>query len=119
MGIETHIDTPLAKAVRAVGSQSAFGRLVGKSQTSVFEAVRDRRLIWPEAVLKVEAATGISRHDLRPDLYPREPAPAPRSASPPAAEDAPATPTSVSPSPSGDEADDGRGVDLSPGSTVS
>jgi DNA-binding transcriptional regulator YdaS (Cro superfamily) len=25
-----------------------------------------------ERVLAVEAATGISRHDLRPDLYPRE-----------------------------------------------
>ena len=25
-----------------------------------------------ERVLDVEAATGVSRHDLRPDLYPRE-----------------------------------------------
>lgn len=25
-----------------------------------------------EYVLKIEAATGVSRHDLRPDIYPRE-----------------------------------------------
>lgn len=73
MGIESRVDTPLAEAVRKVGSQSAFGRLVGKSQTSVFEALRDNRPLWPEAVLKVEEATGISRHRLRPDVYGPEP----------------------------------------------
>jgi DNA-binding transcriptional regulator YdaS (Cro superfamily) len=29
--------------------------------------------LWAEMVLKVEAATGISRHELRPDIYPIEP----------------------------------------------
>lgn len=73
MGIESRLDTPLAEAVRQVGSQSAFGRLVGKSQASVFEALRDNRPLWPEAVLTVEEATGISRHRLRPDVYGPEP----------------------------------------------
>jgi DNA-binding transcriptional regulator YdaS (Cro superfamily) len=72
MGIEATIDSPLARAVREVGSQSAFGRLVGKSQASVHELLRDGKQLWAEAVLTVEAATGVSRHDLRPDLYPRE-----------------------------------------------
>lgn len=74
MGIESRVNTPLAEAVRKVGSQSAFGRLVGKSQTSVFEALRDDRPLWPESVLKVEEVTGISRHRLRPDVYGPEPA---------------------------------------------
>ncbi|MDQ0305303.1 transcriptional regulator [Ancylobacter polymorphus] len=34
-----------------------------------------RRRVPAERVLDVERITGISRHDLRPDLYPREPAP--------------------------------------------
>ena len=79
MGIESNIESPVAEAVRKVGSQSAFGRLCGKSQTSVYELLQDGRPLWAEAVLKVEAATGVSRHDLRPDLYPRdEPVPSGR-----------------------------------------
>lgn len=31
------------------------------------------RPLAPEHVLTVEAATGVSRHDLRPDIYPRDP----------------------------------------------
>jgi DNA-binding transcriptional regulator YdaS (Cro superfamily) len=73
MGIESRLESPLAEAVRKVGSQSAFGRLVGKSQTSVFEALRDDRPLWAESVLAVEEATGISRHRLRPDVYGPEP----------------------------------------------
>lgn len=74
MGIEASIDTPLAHAVRKVGSQSAYGRLVGRNQTSIYERLRDRKPVDAEDVLVVEAATGISRHVLRPDLYPAEPA---------------------------------------------
>lgn len=33
----------------------------------------DRRNVPAERVLDVERITGISRHDLRPDLYPRDP----------------------------------------------
>lgn len=70
MGIEATLDTPLAESVRKVGSQSAFARLVGKSQTSVYGLLRDSKALWPESVLTVEAATGVSRHKLRPDIYP-------------------------------------------------
>lgn len=74
MGIESRIDSALAKAVRKAGSQSAFGRLIGKSQTSVHEWLRDGKALPAEHVLAVERETGVSRHDLRPDIYPREPA---------------------------------------------
>lgn len=76
MGIESSIDTPLAQAVRIAGSQSAFGRMIGRSQASVHDWLRKKMPLPAEHVLKVEAETGVSRHDLRPDLYPREPAPA-------------------------------------------
>lgn len=76
MGIESRLNTPLAEAVRKVGSQSAFARLVGKSQASVHQLLSEERPLWAASVLKVEAKTGVSRHDLRPDLYPRDRAPA-------------------------------------------
>lgn len=78
MGIETSLDSVLARAVRSVGSQSAYARLVGRSQTWVFQCLRDRKPVKAEHVEIVERETGISRHDLRPDLYPREAAPPPR-----------------------------------------
>jgi DNA-binding transcriptional regulator YdaS (Cro superfamily) len=72
MGIEHRIESPLAQAVRKMGSQSAFARLISMSQTTVYEWLRDQRPLPAEHVLGVEAATGISRHDLRPDIYPIE-----------------------------------------------
>ncbi|WP_288338556.1 YdaS family helix-turn-helix protein [uncultured Sphingomonas sp.] len=75
MAIEHDLDSVLAKAVRNAGSQSEFGRIVGRRQSTIREWLLAGR-VSHTAVLDVEAATGISRHDLRPDLYPREVAPA-------------------------------------------
>lgn len=69
MGIEANLESPLAEAVRKVGSQSAFARLVGKSQASVFTRLRDGKPLWAESVLTVEAATGVTKEQLRPDIY--------------------------------------------------
>lgn len=83
MGIEANLDSPLAEAVRKIGSQSAFARLVGKHQASVHGLLRDGKPLWPESVLTVESATGVSKHRLRPDVYGPETADvAPYSASP-------------------------------------
>ena len=79
MGIEAHLESPLAEAVRRAGGQSAFARVVGLSQGYIHTLLR-KELPLPadnEVVLKAEAATGVSKHDLRPDIYPRDPAPAP------------------------------------------
>lgn len=76
MAVEHHSDSALAKAVRWMGSQSAFARLIGRAQQTVNDWLRDGRPLPAEYVLTVEAATGISRHELRPDLYPVEDAPA-------------------------------------------
>jgi DNA-binding transcriptional regulator YdaS (Cro superfamily) len=86
MAIEHDLDSELAKAVRAAGSQSAFGRLIGRRQSTVREWLKTGK-VPPEAVLAVEKATGISRHRLRPDVY--GPAPTPAAA--------PATPSSLEP----------------------
>ena len=72
MALEHDNDSPLATAVRAAGSQSAFGRLIGKRQSVVFGWLRAQKALPGEYVLTVERKLGISRHDLRPDLYPRD-----------------------------------------------
>jgi DNA-binding transcriptional regulator YdaS (Cro superfamily) len=72
MGIEANLKTPLAQAVRTVGSQSAYGRLVGRSQASIYERLRDGKPVDAEDVLLVERETGIPKEVLRPDIYPDE-----------------------------------------------
>lgn len=70
-----------ALAVERIGSQTAMAKLCEVTQGAVSKRIRGDQPIWPDKVLKVEAATGISRHELRPDLYPREEPPAHPSAS--------------------------------------
>lgn len=70
MSLEHKIKSVLAEAVRAAGSQTAFGRLIGKRQSSVREWLLTNRPLPAEFVLTVEEATGVSRHRLRPDIYP-------------------------------------------------
>jgi len=65
----------LDDAIVALGSQAALARLCEVSQPSVFKWLKKRKPLPPQHVLKVEAATGISRHDLRPDIYPRDAVP--------------------------------------------
>lgn len=72
MALEHDIDSALAAAVRAAGSQSSFARLIGCPQPTLHGWLKNRADLPAEFVLKAEAETGISRHDLRPDLYPRE-----------------------------------------------
>lgn len=72
MALEHESETALARAVRAAGSQSAFGRIIGRPQTTVSTWLREGRELPAEHVLAVEAATGVSKHALRPDIYPDE-----------------------------------------------
>jgi DNA-binding transcriptional regulator YdaS (Cro superfamily) len=62
----------LLQAVTAVGSLAALARQCGVSTTAVWKWVQSAKRVSPEYVLRVEAATGVSRHALRPDIYPRE-----------------------------------------------
>lgn len=62
-------DTPIQRAVTAVGSQSALARLIGVTPQRVQQMVDTGRASH-NRVIAIEKATGISRHELRPDLYP-------------------------------------------------
>ncbi|MCW2407871.1 MULTISPECIES: transcriptional regulator [unclassified Sphingobium] len=79
------ITTPfeaLMKAIEMLGGQSAMARLCELKQPSVWKWTRSSKRIPAEYVLRVEAATGVSRHDLRPDIYPRDHSASPTDAEP-------------------------------------
>jgi DNA-binding transcriptional regulator YdaS (Cro superfamily) len=58
----------LELAVANVGGQAEFARLIGVTA----QAVSQWNKVPPLRVLEVERVSGVSRHELRPDLYPRE-----------------------------------------------
>lgn len=64
--------TPLERAVQKAGSQTEFASRVGTSQQLVSYWVKHGRPLPAEFVLAAEREFDISRHDLRPDIYPRE-----------------------------------------------
>lgn len=59
-------DAALIRAVEAVGGYAALARKLGKTRGGLWQWKR----VPAERVLAVEAATGVPRHQLRPDLYP-------------------------------------------------
>lgn len=65
--------TALDRAVQAAGSQLALANALGIRSPSI-SGWYDRKKVPVERVLAIEAATGVSRHDLRPDVF--GPAPA-------------------------------------------
>lgn len=62
----------LLLAVEIVGSQQAFADLHSVSQPTVWRWLNQSKQLPAEYVLKTEAETGVSRHLLRPDIYPCE-----------------------------------------------
>ncbi len=66
--METNIAT---RAADAAGGQSALARAIGCSPQAVQRMCATGR-IPAERVLQIESVTGISRHELRPDLYPND-----------------------------------------------
>lgn len=62
----------LQLAVIRAGSQEALADLLGVSQPTISNWVTRSKQLPAEYVLRVEARYGVSRCDLRPDLYPRE-----------------------------------------------
>lgn len=67
------METPLLRAVAQAGSQSELARRIGVTQSHVWNWInRSNGKVPAEHVLPIEKATGISRHELRPDLHPVE-----------------------------------------------
>ena len=62
----------LQAALERAGSQSELARVCGITQPSVWKWFQSSKRLPAEYVLRVEAATGVSRHFLRPDIYPVE-----------------------------------------------
>jgi DNA-binding transcriptional regulator YdaS (Cro superfamily) len=60
---------PLALLTKKIGSQRALAALIGVTPQAI---TKWHKQIPAERVLQVERLTGVSRHDLRSDLYPRE-----------------------------------------------
>jgi len=60
----------LTVAMERAGSQTALSRICGCSQPAVWKMLESSKRLSTQYVLLVEAATGVSRHDLRPDIYP-------------------------------------------------
>lgn len=59
----------VALAAKAVGSQTSLAKVLGCTPQNVQRMCATGR-VPAKHVLKIEAASGVSRHDLRPDLYP-------------------------------------------------
>lgn len=61
----------IERAIQAVGGQKKLAEKLDVSKQAI---TKWRKKIPAERVLKIEAATNgvVSRHELRPDLYPEE-----------------------------------------------
>jgi DNA-binding transcriptional regulator YdaS (Cro superfamily) len=64
----------LVTACDIYGSENAMAVDLGVSQPTVWRWINQSksRRLPAEYVLRVEAATGVSRHLLRPDIYPED-----------------------------------------------
>lgn len=70
------LQNPLEKAIEIAGSQAELARRIGKKQAHVWNWLHRDEKVPGEVVLDIERETGVSRHDLRPDIF--GPAPAER-----------------------------------------
>jgi DNA-binding transcriptional regulator YdaS (Cro superfamily) len=66
--------SPLKRAVKVVGSQAALAKALGVKPQHVWNWLNRDQRVPAEQVLPIEAATEgkVTRHELRPDLYPPE-----------------------------------------------
>jgi DNA-binding transcriptional regulator YdaS (Cro superfamily) len=68
----TYIEA-LREAIKIAGSQNALATALGISQAHIWNWLNRDKLVPPaKYVLDIERVTGVSRHRLRPDLYPDE-----------------------------------------------
>lgn len=59
-------------AVARAGGQCGLAKMLKVTQQTISNWIRVQKRLPAEHVLDVEYALGISRYDLRPDIYPRE-----------------------------------------------
>ncbi|WP_018694235.1 helix-turn-helix domain-containing protein [Algicola sagamiensis] len=61
---------PLEKAIQKVGSQTALAKVLNKKQGHVWNWLNRDKKVPAEMVIPIEKVSGVSRHELRPDIYP-------------------------------------------------
>jgi DNA-binding transcriptional regulator YdaS (Cro superfamily) len=59
-------------AIKKAGGIQQLAKLIGISYQAVHKWTKPKVMVPAERVLQIERATGVSRHQLRSDLYPRE-----------------------------------------------
>lgn len=59
----------IADAVNAVGGQVQLAKLLEVNPSLISQWVTGRLQVAARHCLAIEAATGVSRHDLRPDVF--------------------------------------------------
>jgi len=60
----------LRRAAGKYKTQIAFAEAIGTSQQNVSNWLKKGKRVAAEWVLPIERATGVPRHELRPDIYP-------------------------------------------------
>ena len=69
---------PLMRAIKFAGSQSELARLLASetgrpvTQSHVWNWLNRDLNIPSEFVIPIETVVGVSRHELRPDIYPED-----------------------------------------------
>jgi len=63
------MQSPVELAVEKLGGPTKAATTLGVKNPSVVANWRTRGRVPPERVLEIEALTGVSRHDLRPDVF--------------------------------------------------
>ncbi len=59
----------LVRAIKIVGTQSKLSKCINSSQQNISYWLRSGKVAADKVIL-IEQATGVSRSDLRPDIYP-------------------------------------------------
>ena len=62
----------LEAAILKAGGQTELANLLGIRQSHISNGKNRNKRVPAERVLDIERVTGVSRHELRPDLYPRD-----------------------------------------------
>jgi len=62
--------TPISRAIQNIeGGQAALARRLAVSPQAVNQWVNGHRPVPPKHAIAIEAATGVTRHELRPDVF--------------------------------------------------
>lgn len=61
----------LQKAIATLGGQVKLADAIQTSQQNISNWLRTGK-VAPDKVILIEKVTGVSRHELRPDIYPSE-----------------------------------------------